>query len=64
MHFKVCQLLGGIRLVDENLRQKVGQAFEDGDYNKALELSRELDRQILLMVKQQLDIPYKGVDGK
>ena len=34
-------------MIDEVLRQKMGQALEEGRYDEALELSVSLDEQIL-----------------
>lgn len=34
-------------MVDENLRKEMTDAYYNGDYRKALKLSRQLDKQIL-----------------
>jgi hypothetical protein len=34
-------------MVDEKLRKEMADAYADGDYRKALKLSRQLDKQIL-----------------
>lgn len=34
-------------MVDEKLRKEMADAYADGDYKKALKISRQLDKQIL-----------------
>jgi len=42
-------------MIDEVLRQKMGQALEEGRYDEALELSVLLDKQILVAVRSQIN---------
>ncbi len=46
---------GFIFLIDETLRKSMEDAFVGEEYSKALELSRELDEQILRVVKAIID---------
>ena len=42
-------------MINEELREKMGQAFEQGRFDEALELSRKMDEEILKFVKQKLN---------
>ena len=46
-------------MLDENLRKKMGEAFEDGNFEEALKLSKMLDKQILKHVKVSSNICSK-----
>ena len=46
-------ILRSVLMIDEVLRQKMGQALEEGRFDEALKLSVLLDEQILKAVKSQ-----------
>jgi len=49
-------------MLDEDLRKKMGEAFEKGNYSKALKLSQQLDKQILKYTRYEL--PLTGQNTK
>ncbi len=51
-------------MVDEKLRKEMSDAYADGDYRKALKISRQLDKQILTNYPDKLKPRRKSRNKK